>query len=329
MRAPWLFVLAGLTACKVDSSLYERTATDVFYQEPTDEVDILFIVDNSHSMQQEQQALATGFTSFISEIENTGVDFHLGVITTTFEYTDPDRGSLIGDPPFLTKDDDYLTLFPERVLVGIDGSGREKGIEAASWALSALMTSEGSANEGFLRPEANLLAVFVSDEDDCSDEGALEGEENKACYLNQEKLVPVADYVTEFRDLKEDRNRVRIGAIVGPETDVSCNETVPGTRYIALARYTGGLVGDICDQDWSGILYDLGLNATGINTSFQLSHGARPETLVVRIEDVEVAEGQRDGWTYDELTYVITFHGEAIPPRGSVITVEYTIASGT
>jgi hypothetical protein len=37
-------------------------------------------------------------------------------------------------------------------------------------------------NAGFLRPDAHLLVVFVSDEDDCSDEGVLDGLVNFLCY---------------------------------------------------------------------------------------------------------------------------------------------------
>ena len=117
---------ALLGACTTEyDGLSVQSTLDVWYQEPTDQVDILWVIDNSNSMGAEQDTLATGFQSFALELENTGTDFHLGVITTTFLYGDSDRGKLIGEPSYITPDDDYLRLFPERVKVGVDGDGKE------------------------------------------------------------------------------------------------------------------------------------------------------------------------------------------------------------
>ena len=130
----------------------ERDGTDTWYQEPTNQVDILWVVDDSVSMAEEQKQIADGFEDFINAIQETNTDFHLGVITTSFDYNDPARGKLIGDPAVITAKDDYINLFRDRVRVGTGGSDREKGLEAASYALSPAMTT--GANEGFLRTEA-------------------------------------------------------------------------------------------------------------------------------------------------------------------------------
>src|SRR5690606_25028489 len=136
--------------------------------------------------------------------EETGADFHIGVVTTDFEYDSIDRGRLLGVPPVITKHDDYVALFQERALVGIGGSGREKGLQVAEYALSPIMTT--GPNAGFLRETANLLVVIVSDEEDCSDRGALgiERGDNTACYSERDKLAPVSSFVTNLRNLKSD-----------------------------------------------------------------------------------------------------------------------------
>jgi hypothetical protein len=48
----------------------------------TVKTDILFVIDNSGSMSDEQNALASAFSSFITEFVNKGVDYHIGVIST-------------------------------------------------------------------------------------------------------------------------------------------------------------------------------------------------------------------------------------------------------
>src|SRR5262245_44515121 len=101
MRAavPTLLLAALAAGCGSEGSFYDRSETDVFAQAPNNEVDILWVVDDSYSMAEEQATLAAGFASFGDELEISGTDFHIGVITTSFEYTDPLRGALQGDPP--------------------------------------------------------------------------------------------------------------------------------------------------------------------------------------------------------------------------------------
>ncbi len=96
-----------------------------------------------------------------------------------------------------------------------------------------------------------------------------------------------------------------------------------GSRYQQVAALTGGIIGDICQTEWSGILEELGLNASGIRRSFQLSSAAQPDSIEVLVDDTVV-----DGWSYDIDTWFITFNKASIPPRGSVITAHYTIQSG-
>lgn len=313
-----------LAACGSEASVEYQEWTDTFAQAANNQVDILWVVDDSASMEQEQSTLAAGFASFASQLEASGTDFQIGMVTTSFDYADPDRGVLIGDPPFLTNADDYERLFRERATqAGTEGSDKEKGLEVATFALHPSMTLPGGPNEGFVRDEAQLLVVFVSDEEDCSDNGALEGQPPTACYTEKDQLVPVQTFVEDLRDLKPTRDQVQVGAIVGTEAS-TCPEVYPGSRYLQTAALMGGLMGDICEAEWSGMLRDLGLNATGIRTRFQLTYAAQPETLVVYVDDTEATSG----WTYDPATWYVVFDDAAVPPRGAMITATYTIDPG-
>lgn len=323
---PLLIACALSTACKSERDLFDQVNTDAFAQAPSNEVDILWVIDNSNSMAEEQAILRDGFVRFADQLDASGTDFHLGVISTSFDYDDPTRGILVGDPPFLTPTDDYVTGFTQRASLGISGSDKEKGLEAAVYALQPTMTVAGGPNEDFVRRDAQLLVVFVSDEEDCSDGGILEGQSADACYRDVDLLPPVSTYVQGLEELKTDKNLVQVGAIVGT-VNSTCSEAVPGNRYINVAALTGGLVGDICQTDWDGMLTSLGLNATGIRTQFQLSAAAVPDTIQVWVDDEEWAEDPVNGWTYDEATWFLSFH-EQVPPRGSTISVQYTVQPG-
>ncbi len=310
-----------------ESGVRLQHRTDVLEQAANNEVDILWVVDNSQSMAEEQAALAAGFQSFASQLEASGTAFQIGVVTTSFEYTDNERGKLVGDPPFITNDTpEYEAAFAVRATaVGIEGSDKEKGLEVAEWALHPSMTMAGGLNEGFVRPDAQLLIVFVSDEEDCSDGGALEGEPASACYTSKDQLIPPEDFIESFRDLKpNNRALVSTAAIVGSSAG-TCPDAVAGDRYLTVAALMGGLMGDICESDWSEMLGDLGLNAQGVITKFRLAEAAVPDSIHVSVEGEEIPESDTNGWTYDEETWFLTFHGDGIPARGSQITVEYDV----
>jgi len=335
MHAWGLGVVAiGLFGCRQDHDVVQVTRTDTWHQAPTNQVDILFVIDDSHSMTEEQAAVAAGFNSFVGALEDSGSDFQIGIITTSFLYDDDTRGVLVGDPPILTNaTPDYATEFEDRVQVGIDGSDKEKGLEAAEYATSAVM--QAGPNAGFLRPDAYFLTVFVSDEEDCSDNGALEGQPATACYNEEDQLTPVPLFTDYFQGLKDDPSYVQVGAIVGPlADDGGCQESAPGRRYMDFAHSLGGLVGNICDTDYSGIMGDLGLNATGIVTSFQLTEAPDPDTIEVHVadsdgtNDVIVPPDPANGWTFDVDTNYLTFNGTSVPARATVITATYTVKVG-
>jgi hypothetical protein len=313
--------------CHPENDLARRSHTDSFNQEPPANVDILWVIDNSPSMREEQEEVAARFSEFVSSLEETNIDFHLGVITTDISDGNPDAAKLIGEPNVLTDDMPYYQeLFEERVQVGTGGSMREQGLEAAWRALSEPLVSD--ANRGFLREDAVLAVVYVSDEDDCSDRGALGRDADQSdCYGNKQLLVPVRTYVDAFLAMKQSSDQVLVSSIVGPRIAQGCDDSVPGERYIEVANNTGGIIGDICEQDFTGIMDEMGLSVSGVRSSFQLTYSPVLTTLEVMVSDRHVIMGEANGWTYDEDTRYLTFHGDAVPPRGATVTASYEIGA--
>ncbi len=331
--------LLGLTlaaGCDVESSFSRRQYTDLFHQEPKDEVDILWVVDNSESMEAEQARLARRFDDFIEYMDEveTMMDFHLGVVTTDISDDNPDAGLLLGEPKVLTRETaGYTQLFKERVQVGITGSGMEQGLEASHMALSEPRVSD--ANDGFMRDGAMLALIYVSDENDCSDRGALPSEDY--CYLPayEDDLVPVSEYVDSFREIKKDPELVISFSIVGPLDTSACEDTLPGVRYTEMADSLGGTSGSICSEDFAGIMDNLGLSVSGIRDAFPLTYAPVQNTIEVWVcaddpcdEDSGrlVSKGEADGWSYDEATSYLHFNGASVPERGTVIAVHYEVA---
>lgn len=278
--------------------------TDVFYQDPASDVDILLVVDNSCSMGPYQDKLSTNFEQFISYFTDANIGYQIGVVTT--DVMTLDAGVLRGQ--VVTPDTpNGAAIFQDMVQVGIDGAGTEMGLESAYLALS------GSKNPGFLREEASLSVIFVSDEEDASP-------------------LPVYEYIRAFEDIKGARSRDIFNAsslIVTDEAACTGQGSTKGDRYIDMATETNGVIGNICANDFADIVTELSLNASRLQDTFYLSSEPDVPTLQVSID--ETAVPCEDGtWTFTHIDDkpAVVFERSALPPPNAQIAIRFYYGSG-
>ncbi len=308
-----------LIACSQESGFSAVVQEEVFFQEGAGAVDILWVVDDSVSMQNEQEQVAAGFEDFIDALQGDAIDFHLGVVTTDMDLSNTGRGRLVGEPTVLTPEDDYVALFQERVLVGTDGSDKERGLQAA---LKALVSAEG-----FVREEAGLAVIFVSDENDCSDDNAYDDEAaGLRCYEEPDLRIPVQQYVEAFQELKGDR-RLSVSSIIGPAVSEGCEDSWPGSRYESVSERLSGLIGNICDADYTALMAEIGERITDPERIFALQNPAVEESIEVEVDGELIAPDPEQGWSYEAEFYEVRFDGEWAPPFESTITIRYEIGS--
>jgi hypothetical protein len=232
-------VLAGFQLVIVACNDYpiQRITAQTFVQindsQPqltTKAVDILFVVDNSGSMVQEQDKLARNFEAFIKLLRGQDInDFQIGIITTDAD-SSSGQGKLQGTPriiqyPQMTQDD-ITKYFVQNIKVGIGGSPYEKGLESMRLALSPAMRS--GYNKGFLRDDAVLAIIFIGDEDDCSHPNKLDEDKfSDICYIpktaktefgdkgQMEDLHGVKRYIDFLKTLKKDSKNILVAGIIG------------------------------------------------------------------------------------------------------------------
>lgn len=181
----------GLAACeKSDRTFSLLDAASSFDQSATYEprkVDILWVIDNSGSMQTSQSNLTANFNSFINRFQEKESDFHMAVtgtdawraayqantqykdillkmrqgplanISGTWGYS-PNSG--VGVMDKLTGA--LTTVFTTNATQGINGSGDERAFSSMMDVLNY------SGNNGFRRSDAILSVIILSDEDDFS-----------------------------------------------------------------------------------------------------------------------------------------------------------------
>ncbi len=344
MRLSVALLPLALVACDTGYNINRVPLTEEFDQAPSNKVDILWVIDDSTSMTEEQASVKAAGVDFLEQLETADMDFHLGVITTDGDSTNTKAGVLLGTPAYLTSECrtagtvcTYADQLAERFEPGTGGSDQEKGLEVALSAVSKPLTE--TFNEGFVRDDALLMIIQLTDENDCSDSGRLgptaTGED---CYNRYGELTPVGDLVAGLRDAKAQTGtgEVVMSGIIGPEATANCQFAVNGKRYREAIKMLGGVEADICLADYSPVMQSLGLAATGIMTNFQLSHAAaynvddaeterdesegNPE---VTVDGTAIKEDATNGWTYLEDYAQIQFNGESVPARGAHIVVTY------
>jgi hypothetical protein len=296
----------------------ETHQIDRFEQADEPMVDVLWVVDDSGSMSEEQTNLANNFGEFIRfATQELNVDFHIAVTTTLADGDMAGVYNACESPKFLTRNTpDLESKFRCNVQVSRrrtparDGSdSREAGLEAARYFLSRERQMPGGLNEGFLREQAKLYIIAVSDEEDQS-------------------RGPVGLYEDAFRQIKGIGNRdlINFSAITGTGANGRGCEAQRGARYMELAANLNGVNQDICAQNWRAAMRALGLDTFAFRTAFALSRRPRAETIVVRIGGQNLARGQQggqSGWVYNRADNAVVFNPTDVPARGTQIEVEY------
>ncbi len=167
---------------------------------PTNKVDLLFVIDDSSETVRLQRNLVRNFPVFMATLKSapTPPDLRIAVISTDmgagdgsiagcdstggrngiFQHTARGACTATGLTPGATYivdtgavrnyDGSLEDVFACIAELGETGCGFEHQLAAAARALGADGKAPPQENQGFLRPEALLFVVFVTNEDDCS-----------------------------------------------------------------------------------------------------------------------------------------------------------------
>ncbi|MCA9683905.1 MAG: hypothetical protein KC457_17015 [Myxococcales bacterium] len=232
-----------------------------------EKVDLLFVIDDSHSMASEQGNLIASFPEFFANIQATldTVDsVQVGVVATDAYAFNAEAcrslGALVtqtggagssnavcgpfsgASGTFMTEAD-ALDAFSCAGQLGIDGSIDERPMEAMLTALDSSLSEAGGCNEGFSRKDALLVVVVITDEEDDHQEisGQLHGSPGEP-----------EDWFAALAAHKGVESNVAVLSIIGGLPDNECGEPVgvgaePSPRLQAFTQmFSHGFLGDIC-----------------------------------------------------------------------------------
>lgn len=166
-----------------------------------DKIDILFVIDNTITMYEKQTKLVAAFPSFLEQLTlampSAAGSIHLGITKTDVfgmddepdvdptnpcayqlgglvsRATEPEGMTGLGPDcefysgkPFMTTSSSLEEEFACAATVGIQGNPSERQVDSTLAALSPERGATGQCSAGFLRPDAPLVVVLLTDEDD-------------------------------------------------------------------------------------------------------------------------------------------------------------------
>jgi len=213
-------------------------------------LDVLFVVDNSISMADDQAKLGQRIQSFLSVIN--GLDWQIAVTTT--DVSNGPHGLKGG---FLSTDSsgnkilkpttsDYAKKFFNTVVrkESLNCSGPKPTESCASndeQPLKAIiMSTQKSQNKSFFRDQAHLVTIVLSDEDEMSDAPS--------------KATRAEEVVRGVQDaFGSDKKYSNYGIVIRPGDSECLRKNNMGeyaTRVADLTALTGGHLGSLCDDDF-------------------------------------------------------------------------------
>lgn len=245
-------------------------------------MDIVFVVDDSGSMAEEQTNLASNFPRFITVLNDfrtsngKPLDYRVAVTTTgrdvKYKVGIPglelplnekgDNGAFrmkCGmSRRWLQRDDpgDLGGTFGCVAKVGTGGPSLEMPLYAMHLAFNDRVAD--MTNAGFLRRDALLATVVLTDEDDCSREDNNFSILSDACG-NSAQVEPVTKYIDMLDKVKEGRGRWATAVIAGQQTCKSqFGDAAEAKRLKDFVSKTGknGVFSSICAGDLTEALKD-------------------------------------------------------------------------
>jgi len=266
----------------------EEVWVDSFVQEESfEKIDVLWVIDRSCSMRVHDARLTTGVEAMMNAMP-PDVNWRLKMITAGNTKTQSTMFPL-------TRGDTAVDAI--NMLNDLPADGGETGFDA----VYDYVTSDPYGMT-WLRPDAALLTVFVSDEEEQSGF-------TSSTFLAWYNLTRPANFLSFVGNVKD--------------ADSVCSYTVHsqmlGQKYMDAVNGVGGVIVDICEPDWSPGVAEATDKIIPLDF-VSLTHIPHEKSIRVFIDGSLVAGTE---WTYDASLNEVVMND--YPLGGSFVEAAYTI----
>ena len=296
----WLFSVFAIIGCQPDYGIVGEIGTEYVYIEVPKEgpdteiwvdsfiqptsmegVDILWVIDTSGSMNDDEPRLLAGIDAMMSSLPPQGW-----------------RLNMISNSPPHVHTDAQVPLVPGATLSDAQAmfhNMKNGHYEMGFDALETYLDYNPYANQ-WMRNDAALLVVFVSDEEDQSNQ-------------------TVGEFVNYYTGL---RDHVFLASIVHLDpADSLCNYSSYNTGYnsIDATQQLGGVVVDICSEDWAPGVQDASAQVEPYE-ELKLTHRPIKNEIYVFINGVPNYD-----WYYVRSDNTVYF--DIVPESNDLVEIAY------
>jgi len=316
-----LLLVMTTTACEGDYTIHDQTPPETIYiklpgdteyteiygdvwvdsfEQPyaVSGVDIVWLIDKSGSMSEHAGSIVLGIEQMMNSLPTSG--WRLGITSTS----NIDSENAQEFP--LVPGDDVQDAWDAYAQSG--NNAREAGFDSIYSYIE-----ENLYNQTWLRNDAALLIVFVSDEEEQSQEYFTNDPSGLADFINWYRFTRQSVYIASIVNVHRTEN----------ECTNSVNEIDVGYRYMDATNAFGGTVVDICETDWAPGVAEA-VTQVQPNESWELTHSPVVETIAVFENNVPLPQTD---WVYNPFNNKVEFL--VIPAEGSLVEIGYIIDYAT
>jgi len=290
--------------------------------------DIIWVIDESGSMSEEQQSVANNAVNFFNRAIAYGLDFRMGVVDV----------GIVNEGRYCTaqgQSGDYflgpgnLAQFQQCVLApwggGYNEGGTEHGITQGYNAIvNHLPRQAGSPSR--IRPDATLVVIYVSDEraeelkESCgAGEGSGMAPVDPACLW-----TVIGPTVQLLQGASSTGGIGKAHALIGPPPSGCSTASQVGQGYLDIVQYMGGQVGSICQTDLGPTLQVIIEDIVASSSPVRLLHFPISLSLSVSKDGLPLPRSRVSGFDYRSSANTIVFIGQTFDPNHpSEVLVSY------
>jgi hypothetical protein len=264
--------------------------------------DIIWVVDNSGSMTEENESVQRNIAQFSQVMAATNVDFKLVMVSNQKQGPNP-------------------VCVPEPLAsANCENSANFLRVEAEVQSTNGptVLLYEYDHNLGFplfMRPDSKRSIVFVTDDN-------YEGTS--------------ASFLAEI-NTRDGLRGATIHSVVGTDSAMCPDIATQGTEYLKMSNETGGLILPICCSDYNALVNTLANDIAAANGRYVLERQAIATSVRVYVLGNTLADGGtapdggtvrtpvRAGWTYDAALHAVQFEASARPAEGTRLVITYSV----
>ena len=278
--------------------------------------DIIWVVDESGSMDDNRTDIVNNANNFFSRALASGLDFRMGVTNVVAPSSagpggDPAVGkfcSIESTDPYHDGGGDRFLLPSEQAIFsacvnnppGYEG-GTEHGLDNAEQAVKKHLPRAANADDK-IREGAKIVIIVATDEAPEELKGILTYSDysSTACQLSAAKQAPVNAALQRYLDLFKgvtEPEAASIFHVIGGVCNNACGaEQAHG--YRELAQQLSGQVGDVCQKDLGNTLQVIIDSIVGEASPVVLEYVPVASSLAVAVDGAEVHRSRIHGFDY-------------------------------